>query len=253
MVQYWINCQTFSWNISLRMGLWSPKALLVWKSYEKAMGRPQTTLEEEILPIWKSYRYGKTMGNLWDCYNMVLYSWPTFRIWPIPAPILAGSIWAQPKSWWEDRGLAFGLAARAGLPMNSDVLNIFFFVATYHGAVVEQLSNFSWKYFWGWDCDHPRNSWYGKAMRKLWEGHKPHLRERSCLYGGAIGMEKLWESYGNSRNIILLHKVFHSSMKKCYEKPKPFFAMRNRCRDHSRHGSLGTTIPLDEMAYLKAN
>ena len=27
--------------------------------------------------------------------------------------------------------------------MNSDVLNIFFFVATYHGAVVEQLSNFS--------------------------------------------------------------------------------------------------------------
>ena len=36
-------------------------------------------------------------------------------------------------------------------------------------------------------------------------------------------MEKLWESYGNSRNIILLHKVFHSSMKKCYEKPRPFF------------------------------
>ena len=57
-------------------------------------------------------------------------------------------------------------------------------------------------------------------------------------------MEKLWESYGNSRNIILLHKVFHSSMKKCDEKPRPFFffAMRNRCRDHSRHGSLGTTI-----------
>ena len=105
--------------------------------------------------------------------------------------------------------------------MNNDVLNIFCFVATYHGAVVEQLSNLSWKYFWGWDCDHPRHSWYGKAMRKLWEGHKPHLRERSCLYGGAIGMEKLWESYGNSRNIILLHKVFHSSMKKCYEKPRP--------------------------------
>ena len=36
-------------------------------------------------------------------------------------------------------------------------------------------------------------------------------------------MEKLWESYGNSRNIILLHKVFHSSMKKCYEKPRRFF------------------------------
>ena len=107
--------------------------------------------------------------------------------------------------------------------MNNDVLNIFCFVATYHGAVVEHLSNLSWKYFWGWDCDHPRHSWYGKAMRKLWEGHKPHLRERSCLYGGAIGMEKLWESYGNSRNIILLHKVFHSSMKKCYEKPRPNF------------------------------
>ena len=52
-------------KIFLRMGLWSPKELLVWKSYEKAMGRPQTTLEREILPIWRSYRYGKAMGKLW--------------------------------------------------------------------------------------------------------------------------------------------------------------------------------------------
>ena len=64
MVQYWMNCQPLH-GIFLRMGLWSPKALLVWKSYEKAMGRPQTTFEREILPIWRSYRHGKAMGKLW--------------------------------------------------------------------------------------------------------------------------------------------------------------------------------------------
>ena len=72
-------------------------------------------------------------------------------------------------------------------------------------------------------CDQPKNSWYGKTMRKQWEGHKAHLRERSRLYGRAgiiywnyfisrpgadqpksrprvftqeaAGMKKLWESY----------------------------------------------------------
>ena len=33
-------------------------------------------------------------------------------------------------------------------------------------------------------------------------------------------MEKLWESYGKSKKNILLHKVFHSPMKKIYETPK---------------------------------
>ena len=40
--------------------------LSVWKSYEKAMGRPQTTLERKISPIWKSYWYGKALGKLWE-------------------------------------------------------------------------------------------------------------------------------------------------------------------------------------------
>ena len=127
------------------------------------------------------------------------------------------------EGYWKPCKNIRGPRKESGLPLNYDVAQHLLFRCHLpwcsSGALVKPFM----KHVWGWDCDHPRHSWYGKAMRKLWEGHKPHLRERSCLYGGAIGMEKVWESSGNSRNMILLHKVFHSSMKKSYEKPEQNF------------------------------
>ena len=71
----------------LTIGLWSPKPLLVWKNYEKAMGKPQTTLEREISPIWKS----------WDHILGLLY----LSAWTWPAQVQTTSL--HPGGCWYEK------------------------------------------------------------------------------------------------------------------------------------------------------
>ena len=74
MVQYWINCQTFHGNISadgIVITQGTPGMEKLWESYGKTTNH---TWEREILPIWKRYRYRKSMGNLKISYFYARFS-----------------------------------------------------------------------------------------------------------------------------------------------------------------------------------
>ena len=85
------------------------------------------------------------------------------------------------------------------------------------------------------------------GMEKLWESYGKatnHTWERDLAYKEELSV---WKSFGKAMEILEI-SYFYTRFsihrwKNAMRNPGGFFfAMRNRCRDHSRHGSLGTTI-----------